>query len=477
MKIIYLRNIYLSSFILLIAVLTQGCKKTNSTSSTQTPIAPTVTTISTIINVTSTTAESGGVITSIGNAAITEDGICYSSTNATPTTSDTKLTAPVASNQLQYPPFISNLTGLTPNTTYYVRAYAHNTAGAAYGSVVKFTTSASLTAITTQVITFAGNGTAGYADASGLSAQFNNPEGITIGNNGNLYVSDSYNGIIREVTPAGAVSTVAGTTTIGYTDGAAATAQFYAPHGSAFDAQGNLYVADFGNNVIRKITPAGIVSTYAGNGTAGYRNGAATSANLTGTSDTLAVFNNPQAVAVDANGNVYVADRGNNVIRKILTTGRVVTLAGHRTAGYVDATGASAAFDNPSGLVVDGQGNVFVSDQANSAIRKITTAGAVSTIAGGNTQATLLNFPSAIAIDKTGNLFIVDEGGRIFEYTTASVLYNLAGTANTSGFVNGAGTSALFNNPQGIAVDANGNIYVADQYNNCIRKITVTLTN
>jgi len=369
------------------------------------------------------------------------------------------------------------LTGLTPNTTYYVRAYAHNTAGAAYGSVVKFTTSASLTAITTQVITFAGNGTAGYADASGLSAQFNNPEGITIGNNGNLYVSDSYNGIIREVTPAGAVSTVAGTTTIGYTDGAAATAQFYAPHGSAFDAQGNLYVADFGNNVIRKITPAGIVSTYAGNGTAGYRNGAATSANLTGTSDTLAVFNNPQAVAVDANGNVYVADRGNNVIRKILTTGRVVTLAGHRTAGYVDATGASAAFDNPSGLVVDGQGNVFVSDQANSAIRKITTAGAVSTIAGGNTQATLLNFPSAIAIDKTGNLFIVDEGGRIFEYTTASVLYNLAGTANTSGFVNGAGTSALFNNPQGIAVDANGNIYVADQYNNCIRKITVTLTN
>jgi sugar lactone lactonase YvrE len=476
MKILYVRNTFLSLFILLVVALTQGCKKSAAVS-TDTPVLATVTTIGTIINVTSTTAQSGGVINSIGNAAITADGICYSSTNTTPTTSDSKVPAVLVSNELQFPPFTCNLIGLTPNTTYYVRAYGTNVAGTAYGAVVKFTTSSSLTGLTTTVTTFAGNGTAGYVDATGTGAQFNNPEAVTVDSKGNIYVSDTYNSLIREITPGGVVSTFAGSQPLGYNDGPVATAQFYAPHGSAFDVQGNMYIADEGNNVIRKITPAGIVSTYAGTGTAGYLNGAATSAALKSSTDSLAMFNNPQAVAVDPGGNVYVADRGNNVIRKILTTGRVVTLAGTKTAGYVDATDEAASFNNPSGLVVDNVGNVYVSDQGNAAIRKITSTGAVSTIAGGNTQTTLLNLPSAIAMDATGNLFIVDEGGRIFEYTTASVLYQLGGTYNTSGFTNGAGTASLFSNPQGIAVDGSGNIYVADQYNNCIRKITVTLTN
>jgi sugar lactone lactonase YvrE len=476
MKSLYIRNFYLSLFFILFAFLSNSCTKT-STSTASSVVVPTVTTTATIINVTSTSAQSGGVITSLGNAAITANGVCYSATNTTPTTADSKTSDAIVSYVIQYPPFTSSLTKLTPNTLYYLRAYATNSAGTGYGSVITFTTSASLTAITTTVSTFAGNGTAGYVDAGGTGAQFNYPTGVTVDASGNLYVSDTHNSIIREITPAGLASTFAGTPTIGYSDGPVATAQFYAPTGSAFDRQGNLYVADFGNNVIRKITPAGTVSTYAGNGRAGYYNGAADSSHLKSATDTMALFNNPQAVAVDAAGNVYVADRGNNLIRKILPTGRVITMAGTRTAGYVDATNVLASFNNPTGVAVDASGNVYVADQGNSAIRKITPADVVSTIAGGTLQRTLLNFPSGITIDKTGNLYIVDESGRVFEYTTANVLYNLAGTINAAGFVNSTGTSALFSNPQGIAIDASGNIYVADQYNNCIRKIVVTIVN
>jgi len=476
MKILYIRNFYLSLFFILFALLNNSCKKTTSSAASST--APTVVTTATIINVTSTSAQSGGVITSLGSSAITANGVCYSSANKTPTTSDSKISNTIVTNQYSYPPFTSNLVGLSPNTTYYIRAYATNSAGTGYGSVVEFTTSASLTAVTTVVSTFAGNGTAGYVDAGGTGAQFNNPVGVTIDASGNLFVSDTHNSLIREITPAGQVTTFAGIPTIGFSNGAAATAQFYAPTGSAFDSKGNLYVADFGNNVIRKITPAGIVSTYAGNGRAGYLNGAADSTHLKTATDTMALFNNPQAVAVDAMGNVYVADRGNNVIRKIVAaTGRVITIAGTHTAGYVDATDELASFNNPAGIAVDASGNVYVADQGNSAIRKITPADVVTTIAGGTTQPTLLNYPSAITIDKLGNLYIVDESGRVFEYTTANVLYTLAGTINAAGFVNSSGTSALFSNPQGIAIDANNNIYVADQYNNCIRKIVVTIVN
>lgn len=470
MKYPYFKLLSLSA---LLFILISSCKKSSSTTSSVT--IPGVTTTGTIIDVTSTSAQTGGLITSYGNGIVTANGVCYSATNQTPTLSDSKTSEPVNSTGILYPVFVSNLASLTPNTTYYVRAYATNSAGTGYGSVIKFTTATNLSAVTATVTTFAGNGNTGYSDGSGQGALFNNPQGLTVDQNNNIYVSDSYNNYIREITPAGLTSTIAGNGALGYLDGNASSAQFYSPNGIVADAQGNLYVSDFGNNVIRKITPAGVVSTYAGNGTASYRNGAANASYLKSTTDTLAEFNNPQGLAIDAQGNIYVADRGNNVIRKILTTGRVITIAGNRTPGYINATDELAYFNNPSGVAVDAQGNVYVADQGNSAIRKITSASVVTTIAGGPSQSTLLNYPSAIAIDKSGNLYIADESGRIIQYTTANVLYILAGSSNVSGFVNGAGTVAQFSNPQGIAIDANNNIYVADKNNNCIRKITVSM--
>jgi sugar lactone lactonase YvrE len=470
MKYPYLKLLSLPAFLF---ILISSCTKTSSTTSSVT--IPGVTTTGTIIDVTSTSAQTGGIITSYGNGILSANGVCYSSTNQTPTLSDSKTSEPVNSTGILYPVFISNLTNLTPNTVYYIRAYATNSAGTGYGSVIKFTTATSLSALTATVTTFAGNGNVGYANGSGMSALFNNPQGITLDNNNNLYVSDSYNNYIREITPGGVTSTVAGNGQLGYVDSSASTSEFYSPHGIVMDGQNNLYVSDFGNNVIRKITPAGVVSTYAGNGTAGYRNGAVTSGYLNNSADSVAEFNNPQGLAIDLQGNIYVADRGNNVVRKILTTGRVVTMAGNRTAGYINATGASAYFNKPTGVAVDVQGNLYVSDQGNSAIRKITPDKVATTIAGGTSQPTLLNYPSAIAIDKSGNLYISDESGRIMQYTTANVLYILAGSSNVSGFVNGAGTVAQFSSPQGIAIDANNNIYVADKNNNCIRKITISL--
>jgi sugar lactone lactonase YvrE len=467
-----LTRIFLSAFFLSIIVLTNSCKKSSSSSTTSVTV-PTVTTNGTIINVTSTTAQSGGIVTGFGNAAITANGVCYSSTNTTPTTADTKTTEAIVIADFIDPPFTSNLTKLTPNTTYYLRAYAANSAGSGYGAVIKFTTGLTLSSLSGIVTTFAGNGTAGYADGTGLSAQFNNPQGVAVDPKGNVYVSDSFNHSIREITPGGVVTTFAGSQTIGYLDGPAATAQFYAPKGLTFDAQGNLYVADFGNNVIRKITPAGIVSTYSGNGTAGF---------IDGSTASEIEFNGPSGVAMDAAGNLYVADRGNNVIRKITSAGAVSTLAGTnnstRVPGYLDATDLIAAFHYPNSLVVDATANVYVADQINSAIRKVTTpAGVVTTLAGGPSQSDLLNLPAGIAIDKQSNFYIADETGRILEYTSGNIIYILAGSSNVSGFVNGAGAAAQFSNPQGIAIDANGNIYVADQGNNCIRKVTIVTAN
>ncbi|MBS1532471.1 MAG: hypothetical protein JSU01_19365 [Bacteroidetes bacterium] len=454
--------IFLSSFVLLTV---SSCKKTTTTNS-----APTVTTQDVMLDLTSTSGQSGGTITSVGTGAITANGVVYSTSNKVPTLADIKTTDPVIRVSYTY---TSNLSGLTAGTTYYLRAYATNAFGTGYGSVITFTTPSGLSSVSGTVTTFAGSGTAGFLDGSGIGAQFSNPSGMVADAQGNIYISDAFNNRIRKIAPDGTVTTVAGNGTAGYVDADAADAEFYAPHGLAIDASGNLFVADYGNNVIRKIGTDGTVSTYAGNGVAAFVDGAALK---------VAAFNGPAGLAFDSKGNLFVADQNNNMIRKITPTGGVSLFAGARSGGYLNLTVDSAsgnwgAFAKPSGLVFDKNGNLYVSDQNNSAIRQITPAGVISTIAGGRDQEALIGYPAAICIDASGNSYIADESGRIIELTAGKLLYILAGGNNVQGYADGSGSAALFNTPMGICVDASGNVYVSDFNNNRIRKLVVVNNN
>jgi sugar lactone lactonase YvrE len=231
--------------------------------------------------------------------------------------------------------------------------------------------------------------------------------GVTVDSSGNLYIADSGNDTIRKITSAGVVSTFAGTAgTPGSADGTGTAASFSAPTGITVDAGGNLYVADTGNDTIRKITPAGVVSTLAGTaGTPGSADGTGSAAG----------FYFPRGIAIDPSGNLYVADSGNETIRKITPAGVVSTLAGTAgTPGAADGTGSAASFASPQGITLDSAGNLYVADMNNNTIRKITPAGVVTTIIGSSTNPTAstgplpasLYLPLAVAADSSGNLFI-----------------------------------------------------------------------
>jgi sugar lactone lactonase YvrE len=285
---------------------------------------------------------------------------------------------------------------------------------------------------------------------------------------GNIYVADYGNARIRKITPAGVVTTYAGDGTLGFVNNATATsAEFSLASGLAMDSSNNLYVGDQSNNVIRKITPAGVVTTFAGSGTAGTANGTGVAAQ----------FSSPAGVAVDSSNNVYVADYGNHMIRKITPAGVVTTVAGG-TRGYLDATGTSAQFNFPNQLTVDSAGNLFVADTYNNMIRKITPAGVVTTFAGDGTAGTLngtgtaaeFNVPLGITISADGTLYVADQGSaRIRRITSAGVVSTLAGS--TTGFANGLGSNAQFNNVGGVLVTNSGNLYVADRTNYLVRLI------
>ncbi len=317
------------------------------------------------------------------------------------------------------------------------------------------------------VVTVAGNGTLGFADGTSSDARFYQPTGVALDADGNIYVADAENHRIRKITPTGTVSTLAGSSTNGSVDGTGADAQFNSPRAVAVDALGNVYVADGVNHKIRKITPAGVVTTLAGSGTSGFADG----------DGIAAQFYFPKGIAVDGDGNIYVADDINHRIRKITPAGTVTTLAGS-TSGSADGDGTSAQFNSPRGVAVDDAGNVYVADSGNHRIRKITSTGTVSTVAGttvgvtdGDATTAKFNSPAGIGVDGSGNLYIADdENERIRKVTAGGTVSTIAGSL-LQGFADGSGTSAQFNSPTGIALDASGDIYVADRHNHSIRKI------
>ena len=260
-------------------------------------------------------------------------------------------------------------------------------------------------------------GSSGSTNGTGSAARFYNPSGLAVDTAENIYVSDAGNQTIRKVTSAGVVTTLAGLAgSSGSTNGTGSAARFYNPSGLAVDTAGNVYVADTYNQTIRKVTSAGVVTTLAGT---------AESSGSTDGTGSAARFTFPYRVAVDTAGNVFVADTDNNTIRKVTSAGVVTTLAGSAgNSGSDDGTGSGARFDHPFGIAVGTAGNVFVADNANHTIRKITSAGVVTT---------------------------------------------LAGLAGSYGSTNGTGLAARFYNPRGLAVDTAGNVYVADTLNQTIR--------
>ncbi len=325
------------------------------------------------------------------------------------------------------------------------------------------------------VTTLAGlPGVRGYVDGTGGAVRFAFPEGIACDASGNVFIADGANNVIRKITPGGVVSTFAGTAGLsGSADGLGAAARFSGPRGLAADNDGNLYVADSSNHLIRKITPAGLVATVAGG------------AGLQGSADgngSAARFSAPQGLTVDASGNVYVADSINFTVRKITPARDVTTIAGLAgSSGTSDGTGSAARFYYPSDIAVDSAGFLYVTDHVNHTVRRISPAGAVTTFAGspnlngaqdGTGSAARFYFPAGVAFSGDGKLSVADNlNHTIRQITSAGVVTTFAGRA-PSGSEDGPRTDARFSSPWSCARDAAGNLYVADTYNQTIRKIS-----
>ena len=352
--------------------------------------------------------------------------------------------------------------------------------------VILFSTVSRLVAQTGNITTIAGNHTAGYSGngAAATAASLNDPFGVAADAAGNVYVADVVNHCIRKITPSGIITTIAGTGIQGFSgDGGPGTAaQLHGPCGVAVDASGNVYVADDFNNRIRKITPSGVISTFAGTGTPDYTGD--------GGQATAAAINNPNAVAVDASGNIYISDYVRCVIRKVNTAGIISTVAGNGTVGYSgDGGPATAAQMNQAwGIAIDRSGAIYFSDQYNYRIRKINTAGIMTTIGGNGTSgaigenvpATTAEFfqPYGVAVDDAGNVYVCDNGNeRVRKIDTTGIITTFAGNGIV-GYSGDGGlpTAAELYAPSGVAINSSGNFYIADDGNNCIRKIAGTVT-
>ena len=329
------------------------------------------------------------------------------------------------------------------------------------------------------VTTIAGQvGNQGSANGQGTNATFYYPTGITSDSQGNLYVTDLYNETIRKVDSNDTVTTIAGQVGLqGSSDGPAANVDWFITPAITVDGQGNLFVADNVNNDILKIGTNDSVTTIAGQvGNAGSANGQGTNAS----------FNTPNGITVDSKGNLYVADSGNDTIRKIGSNNNVTTIAGQAgISGRANGQGTNATFYYPTGITSDGKGNLYVTDLYNDTIRKIDSSNNVTTIAGqagisgrANGQGTNATFyyPTGITRDGQGNLYVTDlYNDTIRKIDSSNNVTTIAGHARTRGSADGQGTNATFALPAGITSDSQGNLYVADQHNDTIRKIDTNL--
>ena len=460
------------------------------------PLTPILNTLD-IISVSENVASVSGNFVSLGFPDPTSHGVCWNTTGA-PTIADYKVDKGSATTVGTY---IADLSGLIGGTIYYVRTFATNLTGTIYGGEVVLTTTLAapnisyasppvyktLTAIDPllptnnggklpantpyDVTTFAGSEW-GNVDGVGTAARFNSIKGVTTDNFGNLYVA-GLGDIIKKIAPDGTVTSWAGSGIFGYLDADSNLAKFNNPTGVVVNNSNTVFVADNANNVIRKVSQ-GVVTTFAGSGTVGSTDGIGS----------LAKFNSPYGIAIDAAGTLYVSEEAGNKIRKITADGAVTTLAGSGVAGATDATGTAATFRAPSGIAVDPNGYIYVADRDNNKIRKISPAGVVTTFAGSGADGsndgtgTTASFyhPTGVAIDKLGNIYVANtDYSNIRKITPDGVVTTLAGSYSfIKGSVDGIGTAALFDLPSALTVDALGNLIVADDHNYKIRKIALT---
>ncbi|MGE7271105.1 fibronectin type III domain-containing protein [Brevibacillus panacihumi] len=339
-------------------------------------------------------------------------------------------------------------------------------------------------AATSSIIdTVAGLGSPGYSGDGGpaTSAEMNYPTGVAVDSSGNLYIAEYANNLVRKVDASGQISTVAGTGSLGFSgdEGPATSAQLNRPYGVAVDDSGNLYISDYFNNRIRKVDASGKISTVAGTGTRGYSGD--------GGPATLAQLYYPTGVAVDSSGSLYIVDNANNRIRKVDTSGQISTVAGMGTSGYSGDGGpaTSAQLNYPNGVTVDSNGNLYIADSSNHRIRKVDTSGTISTVAGngnlgysgdgGPATWYTLNGPTGVAVDGSGNLYIADNSNnRIRKVDVSGMISTIAGTGK-DGYSGDGGpaTSAQLRSPYGVVVESNGNLYLSDGRNHRVRKLSL----
>ncbi|GAB5526058.1 MAG: hypothetical protein Roseis2KO_39300 [Roseivirga sp.] len=320
------------------------------------------------------------------------------------------------------------------------------------------------------VITYAGTGTGGYDNAAALSASFNGPAGIAADQEGNVYVADMWNHSIRKISVTGEVTTLAGTGFRGGADGSGTAASFNEPNDLVIDSKQNIFVTDRENDAIRKITPGGVVSYFAGYPVAGYQDGTGYEAQ----------FDRPIHITIDADDNLYVVDQNNFRVRKITPERVVTTLAGSGVEGYKDGSSTEAEFGPLVGITSDPDGNVYVTDPHNFRVRKISTDGQVSTFAGSGTsgsadgsgtEASFIDVGSLTA-DRLGNIY-VSEYKRIRKVTPAGVVTTLAGNGSF-GVVDGDGQNASFREISNLTIDPEGNLFVSEGASNRVRKVFQT---